>query len=79
MYILSGFIIIQGIPFLMFSAFVCIFVGFLFGRITIKGINLGSSGVFIIALLYGAIFSSHIKSTISQKSNGKNIIYQQAV
>lgn len=73
MYILSGFIIIQGIPFLMFSAFVCIFVGFLFGRITIKGINLGSSGVFIIALLYGAIFSSQIKSTISQKSNGKNI------
>ena len=56
----------------MFSAFVCIFLGLLLGRIKIKGISLGSSGVFIIALLYGAIFSSHIKSTISQKSkNGK--------
>ena len=64
----SGFILVQGIPFLMFSTFVCIFFGLLLGRITIKGISLGSSGVFIIALFYGAIFSSHIKSTISQKS-----------
>ena len=72
MNILSGFILVQGIPFLMFSTFVCIFFGLLLGRITIKGISLGSSGVFIIALFYGAIFSSHIKSTISQKSkNGK--------
>ena len=68
MNILSGFILVQGIPFLMFSTFVCIFFGLLLGRITIKGISLGSSGVFIIALFYGAIFSSHIKSTISQKS-----------
>ena len=58
----------------MFSTFVCIFLGFLLGRITIKGISLGSSGVFIIALIYGAIFSSHIKSTISQKmKNGDSI------
>ena len=74
MNILSGFILIQGIPFLMFSTFICIFFGLLLGRITIKGINLGSSGVFIIALLYGALFSSYIKSTISQKStDGKTI------
>ena len=53
----------------MLSSFVCIFLGLLLGRITIKGINLGSSGVFIISLLYGALFSSHIKSTISQKTN----------
>ena len=52
----------------MFSLFVCIFLGLLMGRINIKGISLGSSGVFIIALLYGALFSSHIKSTISQKT-----------
>ena len=74
MNIFSGVIIIKGISFLMFSTFVCIFFGFLLGRITIKGISLGSSGVFIIALIYGAIFSSHIKSTISQKmKNGDSI------
>ena len=72
MNIFSGFILIQSISFLMFSTFVCIFFGLLLGRITIKGISLGSSGVFIIALLYGAVFSSHIKTTISQKAkNGK--------
>ena len=58
----------------MFSSFVCIFLGLLIGRITIKGVNLGSSGVFIIALLYGALFSSHIKSTISQKTKDNKII-----
>ena len=74
MNILSGFILIKGIPFLMFSSFVCIFLGLLLGRITIKGINLGSSGVFIISLIYGALFSSHIKSSISQKSKKGEII-----
>lgn len=58
----------------MFSTFVCIFLGFLLGRITIKGISLGSSGVFIISLLYGALFSSHIKSTISQKTKEGSLI-----
>ena len=57
----------------MFSAFAVTFVGFLLGRITIKGINLGSAGVFILALLYGALFSDHISSTVSQKVDGKNV------
>ena len=57
----------------MFSAFICIFIGLLIGRITIKGISLGSSGVFIIALIYGALFSSHISSTVSQKVDGKSV------
>ena len=74
MNIFSGFISIQGIPFLMLSSFVCIFLGLLLGRIKIKKVCLGSSAVFIISLIYGAIFSSHIKSTISQKSkDGKKI------
>ena len=58
----------------MFSSFICIFFGLLIGRFTIKGISLGSSGVFIIALLYGALFSSHIKSTISQKTSDNKSI-----
>ena len=51
----------------MFSSFICIFIGLLLGRITIKGISLGSAGVFIIALIFGALFSDHISSTVSQK------------
>ena len=73
MEIFGGVILIQGIPFIMFSSFVCIFIGILLGRITIKGISLGHSGVFIIALLYGALFSDHISITVSQKYKGVKI------
>ena len=73
MNIFSGVILVQGISFVMFSAFVCIALGLLLGRITIKGVSLGASGVFIIALIYGALFSDHIKSTVSQKVDGQAI------
>ena len=73
MKIFGGVILIQGIPFVMFSAFACIFLGLLLGRITIKGISLGSAGVFIISLIYGALFSDHISITVSQKVDGNSI------
>ena len=69
MNIFSGVILVQGISFVMFSSFSCIFIGLLIGRITIKGVSLGSAGVFIIALVYGALFSDHLSSTVSQKVN----------
>jgi len=73
MEIFSGVILVQGIPFIMFSCFICIFIGLLLGRIKIKGVSLGSAGVFIIALIYGALFSEHISSTVSQKYKGEKI------
>ena len=73
MNLFSGVILVQGNTFLMFSAFACISIGLLLGRITIKGISLGASGVFIIALIYGALFSCHISSTVSQKVKGKPV------
>ena len=73
MNIFSGVILVQGISFVMFSSFACIFVGLLFGRITIKGVSLGSAGVFIIALVYGVLFADHISNTVSQKVDGKSV------
>ena len=73
MNIFNGVILVQGIPFVMFSSFMCIFIGLLLGRITIKGVSLGSAGVFIISLLYGALFSDHISNTVSQKHKGEII------
>ena len=73
MKIFNGVILVQGIPFLMFSSFVCIFIGLLLGRIKIKGVSLGSAGVFILALLYGALFSDHLSSTVSQKYKGGKV------
>ena len=57
----------------MFSSFICIFIGLLIGRITIKGISLSESAVFIISLIYGALFSSHLSSTVSQKYHKEKI------
>ena len=46
--------------FLMMSVFIIAVVGYAFGRITIKGISLGTAGVFIIALVFGIIFKNYI-------------------
>lgn len=50
---LGGILTVSGVPFMMLCLFLVIFVGYGLGRITIKGINLGSAGVFIVALLFG--------------------------
>lgn len=53
---LNGVISISNIYTLLFIVFSVLLVGYAFGRITIKGISLGDAGVFIIALLFGALF-----------------------
>ncbi len=40
----------------MFSVFAIAALGYILGRITIRGVNLGTAGVFVIALLYGCFF-----------------------
>ncbi|MBR2040644.1 MAG: permease [Clostridia bacterium] len=47
---------ISGVAFLIFSILVIATVGYLLGKITIKGVNLGTAGVFLIALLFGGLF-----------------------
>ncbi len=42
-----------GISFLMLCVLAVAAVGYILGRITIKGVNLGTGGVFIIALVFG--------------------------
>lgn len=44
---------IFSIPALLFIMFVVIAVGYLLGRITIKGVSLGTAGVFLVAILFG--------------------------
>ena len=58
MNLFGGVIPITGISFFLFCVFAILFVGYALGRITIKGVSLGDAGVFIIALLFGAIFCS---------------------
>ena len=39
------------------GAFLICFLGYLLGRISIKGISLGTAGVFLVALLFGYLFT----------------------
>lgn len=56
MSLFNGVISISNISTLLFVVFAVLAVGYALGRITIKGISLGDAGVFIIALLCGALF-----------------------
>ena len=56
MNLFDGVISISNISTLLFVVFATLMVGYALGRITIKGISLGDAGVFIIALLFGALF-----------------------
>ena len=64
MNLFGGVIPVTGISFFMFSVFLILFVGYLLGRITIKGVSLGDAGVFIVALLFGALFYGPLESQL---------------
>lgn len=53
---------INAASFLMLSVFAIAAFGYILGRITIKGISLGTAGVFVIALIYGGFFGVHFNS-----------------
>ena len=55
MSLLGGVISISNISTLLFVVFAVLMVGYALGRITFKGISLGDAGVFIIALVMGAL------------------------
>lgn len=70
----DGVISITGISFLMLSVFIIAAVGYALGRITVKGVCLGTAGVFIVALLFGALFSGTISSTVIQKLSDGTVV-----
>ena len=49
-----GILSVSGVAFLTFSVLAISALGYMLGRITVKGVNLGTAGVFIVALLFGA-------------------------
>ena len=56
MNLFGGVLSVTGIAFLMLCVLVIAAFGYALGRIKIKGVSLGTAGVFIIALLFGALF-----------------------
>lgn len=64
MSLFGGVIPITGITFLMFCVLAIAAVGYALGRITIKGVSLGTAGVFIVALLFGCFFYSPLEAQL---------------
>ncbi|MBQ7779596.1 MAG: permease [Clostridia bacterium] len=55
MELFGGVITISNISTLLVVVFAVLFLGYLLGRITIKGVSLGDAGVFVVALIVGAL------------------------
>ena len=67
-----GILSVTGISFMMFCIFIVAFLGYALGRVTIKGVSLGTAGVFIVALLFGCFFYKPLESQIV--TNGASYI-----
>lgn len=65
----------SGVAFLMLCVFGIIALGYLLGRITIKGISLGSAGVFIIALVFGCLFYPDLKDALTVSFGNVGVSY----
>ena len=61
----NGIMSIHGVSFLMISVLAIAALGYVLGRVTIKGISLGTAGVFIVALIYGCLFYKKLSTEIN--------------
>ncbi len=75
MNLFNGVIPVTGISFVLMCVFGILFVGYALGRITIKGVSLGDAGVFVIALVFGAVF----KDVIFGEGNALGEIFIEAL
>ena len=73
--VLGSLFSVAGISFMMFCVFVVAALGYALGRVTIKGVNLGTAGVFIVALLFGCFFYKPLAAQVAMKVNGESISY----
>ncbi|MBS7262384.1 MAG: permease [Eubacteriales bacterium] len=68
MSIFGGYISVQSVSFLLFSVMIIAALGYALGRITIKGVSLGTAGVFIVALVFGALFNDKVNAALTVSS-----------
>lgn len=76
MELFDGLLTIKSVGFLMLSVLLIAALGYILGRITIKGISLGTAGVFIIALVYGMLFHEELTTqlVVSQKDAAGTVL-----
>ncbi len=79
MKLFDGVISINDIYTLLFVVFGVLLVGYALGRITIKGVSLGDAGVFIIALLVGALCFGMTENGLTFAGSAKPIDLEPAL
>ena len=62
MEIFGGAVSITSVTFFMFIVFAIAALGYILGRIRIKSVSLGTAGVFIVALVFGALLYAPIEA-----------------
>ena len=65
MELFGGILAVKSVVFLTFSVFAIAAIGYALGKVTVKGINLGTAGVFIIALLYGCFVYGRLSDNLT--------------
>ncbi len=75
MTLFGGVIPITGITFFMFCIFAIAAVGYVLGRITIKGVALGDAAVFIVALIFGCFLYDKLDAQLVVKSGEAAVHY----
>lgn len=72
----GGVISIAGVSYLMLIVMAVAILGYILGRVSIKGISLGTAGVFIVALLFGALFYEELSGVLCVKDSvGQSVSY----
>ena len=74
MTLFCGVIPVTGISFLMFTILLVAAVGYVIGSISVKGISLGTAGVFVAALLYGAFFYNKLGGTLGSAADALKVV-----
>lgn len=76
MSLFGGALSVTGVTFLLFCVLAIAAIGYALGRISIKGVNLGTAGVFIVALLFGCFFFEPLKTQLMVTSgSGEAVAY----
>ena len=74
MSLFGGYYTISGLTFFLFTLFIIVSVGYALGGIKIKGVSLGTAGVFIISLVFGMIFYDTVETSYASAKAAYSIV-----
>ena len=74
MELFGGAYSITGVTFFLFTLFIITFIGYLLGGIKIKGVSLGTAGVFLVSLVFGMLFYEDVEKTYVNVGAGYDVV-----